>query len=114
DVRVFQNTSADTYPEPQVRPVTEHLVSFNPAEELCGPWHTFPSRTGEGSAGPPNGCSLSPNDLSATAQHCSASLLNLLHTDRTDMPPSLSSSSKAELLPNWMMPQMDPSTVFEP
>ncbi|XP_055080900.1 transcription cofactor vestigial-like protein 1 isoform X2 [Periophthalmus magnuspinnatus] len=126
DIRVFQDTPADTYPEPQVRPVTEHLVSFTPAEELCSPWHAFPSRTGEGTGLTPMGCSLSPNDLSVTGQQCSTSLLNLLHNDRTEMAPSLSSSlssslspslsssSKPELLPNWMVPQADPSTVFEP
>ncbi|XP_072289368.1 uncharacterized protein [Eucyclogobius newberryi] len=76
-------------------------------EDPCSPWHTFPSRTGEGLALPSMTC---PNGLSVTGQQCSASLLNLLHSDRTEM----SSSSKVELLQNWMVPQVDPSNVFEP
>uniref|UniRef100_A0AAV2MJX8 Uncharacterized protein n=1 Tax=Knipowitschia caucasica TaxID=637954 RepID=A0AAV2MJX8_KNICA len=110
----FEDPPADLYPEPMTRPVPEHFVSFNPAE-LNSPWHAFASRK-EGLALPHMSCPLSPG-LSLTGQQCSTSLLNLLHTDRPDMapslPPNLPPTSKAELHPNWMFPQVDPSNVFE-
>ncbi|CAM9168777.1 unnamed protein product [Lampetra planeri] len=43
--------------------------------------------------------------LSVTGEQCATSLLNLLHSDRTEMGPSMASSSKPELLPSWMVPQ---------
>lgn len=106
----FQGSPTDTYLEAQVRPVTERLT-FNPAED---PWHAFPGRTGEGSALPSFAYPLSADGLSATGQQYSTSLLNLLHSDRGEMAPGQPSSSKAELLPNWTVPQVDPATVFEP
>lgn len=110
----FQESPTDSYPVAQVRPVTEHLVMYSPAEDPCSSWHAFPTRTGEGPALPSITCSQSHNALSVTGQQCSTSLLNLLNTDRTEMPPGgLPSGSKAELLQNWMVPQVDPATVFE-
>lgn len=110
----FQGSPTNTYPVTQVRPATEHLVMFSPAEDPCSSWHAFPRRTGEGPALPSITCSPSHNGLSVTGQQCSASLLNLLNSERTEMPSSgLPTSSKAELLQTWMVPQVDPSAVFE-
>lgn len=110
----FQESPTDTYPAPQVRPVTEHLVMFGSTEDPCSSWHGFPRKTGEGPALPSITCTQSHNGLSVTGQQCSTSLLNLLNADRTEMPPSgLSSVSKADLLQNWMVPQVDPTAVFE-
>lgn len=112
--RDFQESPADTYPATQVRPVTEHLVMFSPTEDPCSSWHAFSRRTGEAPALPSITCSQPHNGLSVTGQQCSTSLLNLLNADRTEMPSSaLPSSSKADLLQNWMMPQVDPNAVFE-
>lgn len=98
-------SSANSYPVTQVQPVADHFVMVSPTEGPCSSWHTFPRRTVEGNTLP---------SLSVTGQECSTSLLNLLNTDRTDMQPSgLSSSTKAELLQNWMVPQVDPTTVYE-
>lgn len=110
----FLESPADTYPATQVQPVTEHLVMFSPAEDPCSSWHAFPRRTGDRPALPSITFSQSHNGLSDTGQQCSSSLLNLLNTDRTEMPSSgLPSSSKPELLHNWMVPPVDPSAVFE-
>lgn len=106
----FQGSPPDTYSEAQVRPVTERLT-FSPVEDT---WHAFPGRTGEGSALPTFAYPLSTEGLSGTGQQYSTSLLNLLHNDRGELAPGQSSSSKAELLPNWTVSQMDPATVFEP
>lgn len=112
--RELQESPSDSYPVSQVRPVAEHLVMFSPTEDPCTSWHAFPTRTGEVPSLPSITCSQSHGGLSVTGQECSASLLNLLNTDRTEMPPSgLPSSSKAELLQNWMLPQVDPTVVFE-
>lgn len=109
EIPSFQGSPTDTYAEAQVRPVAERLVAFNPAENPCSSWNAYPGRTGEGSIT----YSLSPDGLSVTGQQYSTSLLNLLHSERTDMAP-IPSSSKAELLPNWAVPQAESAAAFEP
>ncbi|XP_059201698.1 transcription cofactor vestigial-like protein 1 [Centropristis striata] len=114
-----QGTPVDCYSEPQVPPVAGCLLNFSPADNAPGPWHSFTSRAGEGPGLPSITYSLSPEGLSLTGQQYATSLLNLLHSDRGEVGPSMASSSKPELHPNWTVPQgfrdsVDPGVGFEP
>ncbi|CAB1457066.1 unnamed protein product [Pleuronectes platessa] len=89
-----QGRAVDPYTEAQSPPAAERLLTFGPAAET-------------------------PPGLSLTGQQYATSLLNLLHSDRGEMGPSMASSSKPELLPSWTVPQgfresVDPSVGFEP
>uniref|UniRef100_A0A3Q2ZUP7 Si:dkeyp-11e3.1 n=1 Tax=Kryptolebias marmoratus TaxID=37003 RepID=A0A3Q2ZUP7_KRYMA len=108
------NTCQDSgsYSKSQVPPVT-----YGSTSETPGPWNSF--RTREGPGLPSIMCSLSPEGQCFTGQQYSASLLNLLHSDRGEMGPSMASSSKPEPVPGWTVPQgfresADPPIGFEP
>ncbi|KAM6953177.1 transcription cofactor vestigial-like protein 1 [Aplochiton taeniatus] len=45
--------------------------------------------------------SLPPNGLSLTGQQYASSLLNLLHSDRSEVSPGIASGSKPDFLPSW-------------
>ncbi|XP_053284767.1 transcription cofactor vestigial-like protein 1 [Pleuronectes platessa] len=115
-----QGRAVDPYTEAQSPPAAERLLTFGPAAETPpGSWHSLTARPGEGSGLPPLAYSLTPQGLSLTGQQYATSLLNLLHSDRGEMGPSMASSSKPELLPSWTVPQgfresVDPSVGFEP
>ncbi|XP_069550260.1 uncharacterized protein [Brachyistius frenatus] len=115
----YQGSVADSYIESQVPPVAGRLVTLGAAEDTPGSWHSFTTRTGEGPGFPSITYSLSPEGLGLTGQQYATSLLNLLHSDRGEMGPSMATSSKPELLPNWTVPQgfrepVDPAVGFEP
>ncbi|XP_049442591.1 transcription cofactor vestigial-like protein 1 [Epinephelus fuscoguttatus] len=114
-----QGPAVECYSESQLPPVAGRLMNFSPADDPAGSWHSFTTRTGEGPGLPSLTYSLSPDGLSLTGQQYASSLLNLLHSDRGEMGPSVASSSKPELHPSWTMPQgfrdsMDPTLGFEP
>lgn len=111
-----QDGAAASYSVPQVPPVGERILNFSSVDDTPGSWKTF--RTGEASGLPTIMCSLSSGELSLTGQQYATSLLNLLHSDRADMGPSMVSSSKAEPIPSWTVPQrfresVDPPISFE-
>lgn len=117
DTSACQGSAVDSYS--QAPPVEGRLLSFSPADDTPGPWHSFTSRAGDGPGLPSFAYSLSPEGMSLTGQQYATSLLNLLHNDRGEMGPSMPSSSKPEMLPNWTGAQgfresMDPPVVFEP
>ncbi|XP_037635262.1 transcription cofactor vestigial-like protein 1 [Sebastes umbrosus] len=115
-----QGSSVDCYSESQLPPAAERLLNFSPADDAPGSWHTFTTRGGEDPGLPSIAYSLSQEGLSLTGQQYANSLLNLLHSDRGEMGPSMASSSKPELHPSWTTPQgyrdsVDPAVgVFEP
>ncbi|XP_035506333.2 transcription cofactor vestigial-like protein 1 [Scophthalmus maximus] len=115
-----QDSAVNHYIESQAPPVAGRLLTFSPADETPpGSWHSLPARAGEGPGLPSISYSLSPDGLSLTGQQYGTSLLNLLHSDRGEMGPSMASSSKPELLPSWIMPpgfreSVDPALGFEP
>lgn len=114
-----QGSAAESYEESQAPPVPGHLLSFSSADNTPSSWHSFTARTGEGPGLPSITYSLSPEGLSVTGQQYATSLLNLLHSDRGEMGPSMASSSKPELLPSWTVPpgfreSVDPAVSFEP
>lgn len=118
DINPCQGATAELYTEPQVPPMANQRLTFNPAEDPTAPWHSFPARPGEATGMPPLAYSLSSDGLSLTGQEYATSLLNLLHSDRSEMGPSVASSSKPELLPGWTVPQgfrdsVDPTVGFE-
>lgn len=112
-----QGSVSAPYYESQVNPLTGHILTLSSAEETPGSWNTFRSR--EGPALSTIMCSLSSHGLSLTGQQYPTSLLNLLHGDRSEMGPSIASSSKPDPLPGWAVPpgyreSMDPPAGFEP
>ncbi|KAM7417412.1 hypothetical protein PAMA_017187 [Pampus argenteus] len=114
-----QGKAVDSYSESDVPPVTGRRLTFSPADDSHGPWHSFTARTGEAPGLPSITYSLPPDGLSRTGQQYATSLLNLLHSDRTDMLPSMASTSRPELLSRWMVPQgfrdsVDSTAEFEP
>lgn len=114
-----QGSAAESYFESQAPPAPGRLLSFSSADDAPGSWHSFTARTGEGPGLPSITYSLSPEGLSLTGQQYATSLLNLLHSDRGEMAPSMASSSKPELLPSWTAPpgfreSVDPAVGFEP
>lgn len=115
-----QGSSVDCYSESQLPPAAGRLLNFSPADDAPGSWHTFTTRGGEAPGLPSIAYSLSQEGLSLTGQQYANSLLNLLHSDRGEMGPSMASSSKPELHPSWTVPQgyrdsVDPAVgVFEP
>lgn len=113
-----QGSAVDCYSESLVPPATGHLLNFSTADDPPGSWHSFTTRAGEGPVLPSITYSLSPEGLSLTGQQYATSLLNLLHSDRSEMGPSMASSSKPEMHPSWTMPQgfrdsVDPGVGFE-
>ncbi|KAM9849895.1 transcription cofactor vestigial-like protein 1 [Aulostomus maculatus] len=110
-----QGIAAESYSESQVPPLGGHCLTFSPADNPPGPWHSFIARTGESPALPSSAYSLSQEGLSVTGQQYATSLLNLLHSDRSEMGHNMASSSKPELLPNWTVPPVFRDSVdFEP
>lgn len=110
-----QGTADDSYSDSQVPPAGGRLLAYSSTDNPPDSWHPFTSRAGEGPGLP---YSLSQDGLSLTGQQYATSLLNLLHNDRGDMGPSMASSSKPEVLPNWTVPQgfrepVDPALVYE-
>ncbi|XP_037531676.1 transcription cofactor vestigial-like protein 1 [Nematolebias whitei] len=94
-----------------------HSVTFSSANETPVSWNSF--RTREGPVLPAIVCPLPPEGQCFTGQQYSTSLLNLLHSDRGEIVPSMASSSKPEPVPGWTVPQgfresVDPSISFEP
>ncbi|XP_044061802.1 transcription cofactor vestigial-like protein 1 [Siniperca chuatsi] len=119
ETRPSRESAVDSCSESQVPPVAGCLLTFSPAEDDPGSWHSFTARAGEGPGSSSITYSLSPEGLSLTGQQYATSLLNLLHNDRGEMRPSMASTSKPELLPSWTMPQgfresMDPAVDYEP
>ncbi|XP_077466645.1 transcription cofactor vestigial-like protein 1 [Stigmatopora argus] len=97
-------------------PVLSRHSVFGPGDEPSGSWHPFVGRTGEPSSSPVTAYSV--EDLSLTGQQYASSLLNLLHGDRAETVAGMASGSKAEHLPNWMVPQglrdsVEPAGGFE-
>ncbi|XP_054648825.1 transcription cofactor vestigial-like protein 1 [Dunckerocampus dactyliophorus] len=94
-------------------------VAFKAMDDPCRPWPSFITRTREEASGLPSAAySMSPEDLSLTGQQYASSLLNLLHSDRSEMGPGMASSSKTELVPSWMVHQgfrdsVEPAVGFE-
>ncbi|KAF7660597.1 hypothetical protein LDENG_00278740 [Lucifuga dentata] len=119
-----------SYSEVQVQPATGRLqlntskqphcsLTLSSADDSPASWHSLPARPVGGPGLPPITYSLSPDGLSLTGQQYATSLLNLLHSDRTEMGSSVASGSKPELLSSWTMPQgfrdsVDPAVGFEP
>ncbi|XP_034038135.1 transcription cofactor vestigial-like protein 1 [Thalassophryne amazonica] len=117
-----------TYSEQQVKVLAGHpelskdphcSLSFSPAETPQSLWHSFPTRPAEGPALHPITYSLSSEGLGITGHQYTNSLLNLLHSDQTEVGTSVASTSKPELLPSWTVPQgfrdsADPAAGFEP
>lgn len=94
-----------------------HSVTFSSANETPVSWNSF--RTRDGPVLPAIVCPLPPEGQCFTGQQYSTSLLNLLHSDRGEIVPSMASSSKPEPVPGWTVPQgfresVDPSISFEP
>lgn len=119
DTSSCQGSAADSYSESQVPPAAGRLLAFSSADDSPGSWHSFTARMGEGPGMPSITYSLPPDGLSLTGQQYATSLLNLLHSDRGEIGPSMASSSKPELLPSWTGPQgfresVDPAVGFEP
>ncbi|XP_058506253.1 transcription cofactor vestigial-like protein 1 [Solea solea] len=120
DTNSCQSSALDTYTESQAAPGPGRLLTFGPAEDApSGSWHSFPTRAVDGPGLPSIAYSLSTEGLSLTGQQYATSLLNLLHSDRSEMGPSMASSSKPELLPSWTVPpgfreSVDPAVGFEP
>ncbi|CAK6964667.1 transcription cofactor vestigial-like protein 1 [Scomber scombrus] len=113
-----QGNAADSYSESQVPPVSGRHLTFSPAGDAPSPWHSFQARTGEAPGLSSITYSLSPDRLSVTGQQYATSLLNLLHSDRSEMGPSMASTSKPDLLPSWTVPQgfrdsVDPAVGFD-
>lgn len=111
--------NAASYSDSQVPPLGGGHLIYGPADDPTGQWHSFITRSREGSGLPSSTYSLSQDGLSLTGQQYATSLLNLLHSDRNEMGPSMASSSKPELLPSWTVPQgfrdsVDPAVGFEP
>lgn len=118
DTSSCQGRAADSYSESPLSPVGGRLVNFSPVDDSAKSWQSFTARTGEGPGLPSITYSLSSDGLSLTGQQYANSLLNLLHSDRGEMGPSMASSSKPEMLPSWTVPQgfresMDPAVGFE-
>lgn len=114
-----QGSAAESFSESQVPPAPGRLLSFSSADDTPSSWPSFTARTGEGPGLPSITYSLSPDGLSLTGQQYATSLLNLLHSDRGEMAPSMPSSSKPELMPSWTVPpgfreSVDPAVGFEP
>lgn len=112
-----QSNAADSYSESQVPPVAGRRLAFSPVDDSA--WHSFPLRREEAPGLPSIAYSLSQDGLGLTGQQYATSLLNLLHSERSEMGPSMASTSKPELLPSWTVPQgfrdsVDPALVFEP
>lgn len=92
-------------------------MALSPSGGSHSSWQPFNARPGEASGLSTIMC-LSSEGLSLTGQQYATSLLNLLHSDRGEMGPSVASSSKPETLPRWTAPPMfresvDPSPNFE-
>ncbi|XP_040903318.1 transcription cofactor vestigial-like protein 1 [Toxotes jaculatrix] len=119
DTSPCQGSAVNSYTESQAPPVAGRLLTYSPADDTPGSWHSLTGSAGEGPGLPSIAYSLSPEGLSLTGRQYATSLLNLLHSDRGEMGPSVASSSKAELLPSWTVPQgfresVDPAVGFEP
>ncbi|KAF3694047.1 Transcription cofactor vestigial-like protein 1 [Channa argus] len=105
DARPCQASAVDSYRDPQVLPQAGRLLSFSPSDEAPSPWHSLAPRAVESPGFPSIACPLPPDGLGVTGQQYATSLLNLLHTDQGEMGPSMASSSKPEMLPNWTVPR---------
>lgn len=104
DASPCQGSAVASYTDSQVPPPAGHLT-FSSADIGRSSWHSPSARLGEGPGLPSIAYSLPPQGLSLTGQQYATSLLNLLHSDRGEMGPSMPSSSKPELLPGWSVPQ---------
>lgn len=118
EVSTPQDGAAASFSVPQVSPGAEHILNLSSVDDTPASWQTFTNRNGEASGLPTIMCSLSSGELSLTGQQYATSLLNLLHSDRADMGPSTVTSSKAEPMPSWTVPQrfrepVDPPISFE-
>ncbi|XP_037119048.1 transcription cofactor vestigial-like protein 1 isoform X2 [Syngnathus acus] len=115
NIKSESNTCHTNLAEPL--PVAGRHLALGPADDHAGSWHPFIGRTRETSGLP--SAAYSVEDLSLTGQQYASSLLNLLHSDRSEMGPGVASGSKAEHLANWMVPQgfrdsVEPAGGFEP
>ncbi|KAM6923347.1 uncharacterized protein FYW49_005779 [Xenentodon cancila] len=95
------------------------MLTLSSADDTPASWPSLTPRTGEAPGLSSIMCSLSSEGLSLTGQQYASSLLNLLHSDRVEMGPSMASSSKPDTLPRWALPlafreSVDPSLDFEP
>ena len=114
-----QDGGAVSYSESHVPPVAGRMLTLSSTDDSPGSWHSLAARTGEAPGLSTIMCSLSSEGLSLTGQQYATSLLNLLHSDRVEMGPSMASGSKPEALPRWTLPQgfresVDPPIDFEP
>lgn len=104
DASPCQSSAGNSYRDSQMPPPPGHLLSFSSVDNSSS-WHSLNPRTGESPALPSIAYPLPPDGLSLTGQQYATSLLNLLHSDRGEMGPSMPSnmpsSSKPELVPNW-------------
>lgn len=120
DASPCQGSAAGAFPEPQDSAGPSRLLTFAPGDDPPhSSWRSFPTRPGDGAALPSIAYSLSTEGLSLTGQQYATSLLNLLHSDRTEMGPGVASSSKPDLLSSWTLPAgfrepVDPAVGFEP
>lgn len=120
DISPCQGAAVSTFTESHDPPGPGRLLTFNPEDDTPhSSWHSFPTRPGDGPGLPSIAYSLSTEGLSLTGQQYATSLLNLLHSDRAEMGPSIASSSKPELLSSWTVPAgfrdpVDPAVGFEP
>ncbi|KAF7228533.1 transcription cofactor vestigial-like protein 1 [Nothobranchius furzeri] len=117
DTGSCQDTPVVPYSKSQIPSGAGHLLTFSPASDTPGPWTPYRSREGPGLS--TIMCSLSSDGLTLPGSQYPTSLLNLLHSDRSEVGPSMASSSKAEPLPTWTLPQgfresADPQIGFEP
>ncbi|XP_056456396.1 transcription cofactor vestigial-like protein 1 [Gadus chalcogrammus] len=114
-------SSPGSYPEAQFlsRKGSQGGLPFSPVDQAPSGWQPFPVRQAGGPGLPPIPYSISAEGQSLTEQQYATSLLNLLHSDRSEMGPGLASGSKPELMPSWTGPAafrdaLDPSADFDP
>ncbi|CAB1325368.1 unnamed protein product [Coregonus sp. 'balchen'] len=81
---------------------SSHPLALDSPEESTSPW-AFTSRQHGGLGLPAMAFphAMSPEGLGVTGQHYTNSLLNLLHSDRSEVAAGMASGSKPELFPSW-------------
>lgn len=111
-----QESAAESFSQLPLPP-GRHQV-YGPPDGPSRPWHPINPRIGQSPALSAIAYNLPPAGLSLTGQECATSLLNLLHSDRGEIGPSMAPGTKPDLLPNWMVPSglteaVDPAVGFD-
>ncbi|XP_061581601.1 transcription cofactor vestigial-like protein 1 [Cololabis saira] len=117
DTNTSQGGAAVSYPQSQVTSASGRMLTLTSADNSS--WPPLGARAGEAPGLSSIMCSLSSEGLSLTGQQYATSLLNLLHSDRVEMGPSMASSSKPDTHSRWTLQpafreSVDPSLNFDP